>query len=66
MEENNFFAHSQSGFRTKHMTAEQILRLSEECHISFKKQQVVAAIFLDAEAAFDKFSHSGIQYEEKP
>ena len=65
MEENGLFTESQSGFRAKHMTAEQLLRLSEECHLAFKQKKIVAAIFLDAEAAFDKCWHSGIKHKLK-
>ena len=65
MEEKGLFAKSQSGFRRHHMTTEQLLRLSEESHIAFKKKQTVAALFLDAEAAFDKCWHKGICYKLK-
>ena len=65
MEEENLFTSSQSGFRSHHMTAEQLLRLSEQCHNAFKNKQVVASLFLDAEAAFDKCWHSGIKYKLK-
>ena len=65
MEQNQLFSKTQSGFRAKHMTAEQLLRLAEQCSFSFKKQQTVAALFLDAEAAFDKCWHSGIKYKLK-
>ena len=65
MERENLFSMSQSGFRSRHMTAEQILRMSEQCHLAFKKRQVVASLFLDAEAAFDKCWHSGIMYKLK-
>ena len=65
MEENNMFAKSQSGFRRKRMTSEQIFRLTEECHSAFKKQQTTAALFLDAEAAFDRCWHSGIKFKLK-
>ena len=65
MEENNLFAKSQSGFRRHRMTAEQLLRLSEESHMAFQKQQSVAALFLDAEAAFDKCWHNGIRFKLK-
>ena len=51
MEEKSLFTKSQSGFRAKHMTAEQLLRLSENCHLAFKQEQSVASLFLDAEAA---------------
>ena len=47
------------------MTTEQLLRLSEESHSAFKKQQTIAALFLDAEAAFDKCWHNGIRYKLK-
>ena len=65
MEENNLFTKSQSGFRKHRMTTEQLLRLSEEAHVAFGKKQVVAALFLDAEAAFDRCWHQGIQYKLK-
>ena len=65
METNKMFANSQSGFRRKHMTSEQLLRLSEASHTAFKKQQTTAALFLDAEAAFDRCWHSGIRFKLK-
>ena len=65
LEENKMLAATQSGFRRKHMTSEQLLRLSEECHTAFKKQQTTAALFLDAEAAFDRCWHNGIKYKLK-
>ena len=65
MEKNKLFSKSQSGFRRHHMTAEQLLRLSEESHTAFKKKQTVTALFLDAEAAFDKCWHNGIKYKMK-
>ena len=63
LEQKKLFAKSQSGFRAKRMTTEQLLRLSEECHNAFKTQKVTAALFLDAEAAFDKCWHNGIRYK---
>jgi hypothetical protein len=45
------------------MTIDQLLRLVEECHIGFKKGQTTAALFLDAEAAFDKCWHDGVRYK---
>ena len=65
MEQNKLFAKSQSGFRSHRMTTEQLLRLSEECHNGFKQKKVTAALFLDAEAAFDKCWHNGIRYKLK-
>ena len=65
MEEKKMFSNSQSGFRSHRMTTEQLLRLSEQSHIGFKKQQTTAALFLDAEAAFDRCWHNGIRYKLK-
>ena len=65
MEKNDLFAKSQSGFRSHRMTAEQLLRLSEQCHAAFKNKQVVAGLFLDAEAAFDKCWHDGLRFKMK-
>ena len=45
------------------MTTEQLL--AEESHHAFHKKQTVAALFLDAEAAFDKCWHNGIRYKLK-
>ena len=63
MERENLFSPYQSGFRKGHMTAEQLLRLVEESSISIKKRQITAALFLDAEAAFDQAWQDGIRYK---
>ena len=47
LEEKKLFTKSQSGFRKHHMTTEQLLRLAEESHKAFQKQQTIAALFLD-------------------
>lgn len=47
------------------MTAEQLLRLSEETHQAFKEDKTTAALFLDAESAFDRCWHNGIRYKLK-
>ena len=47
------------------MTAEQLLRLTEKSLIAFKNNEQVAALFLDAEAAFDRCWHNGIKYKLK-
>jgi hypothetical protein len=65
LEAKKLLSTTQSGFRSHRMTAEQLLRLSEESHIAFKKHQTVAAVFLDAEAAFDRCWHNGIRYKLK-
>ena len=65
LEEKNMFSNAQSGFRSHRMTSEQLLRLSEESYRAFKKKQTVAALFLDAEAAFDRCWHNGLKYKLK-
>ena len=45
------------------MTSDHLLRLVEESHEGFRKGQVTASLFLDAEAAFDKCWHDGLRYK---
>ena len=63
MERKKMFCVYQSGFRKGRMTAEQHLRLTEESSIAMKKKQITAALFLDAEAAFDQAWQDGIRYK---
>ena len=45
------------------MSSDHLLRLVEESHESFRNGKVSAALFLDAEAAFDKCWHDGLRYK---
>ena len=45
------------------MTTEQLFRLTEDAHSSLKKKGITAALFLDAEAAFDQAWHDAIRYK---
>ena len=45
------------------MTIEQLFRLSEDSFNSLKKRGITAALFLDAEAAFDQAWHDAIRYK---
>ena len=65
MEKNKLFAESQSGFRAGRMTSEHTLNMVESSFTAFKSKQTVAAIFLDAEMAFDKCWQNGIRYKLK-
>ena len=47
------------------MSSDHLLRLVEESHESFREGKVRAALFLDAEAAFDKCWHDGLRYKLK-
>ena len=53
----------QSGYRRGRMTTEQLFRLTEDSYNSMKKKGITAAIFLDAEAAFDQAWHDAIRYK---
>ena len=63
LEQKKLLSPYQSGFRKGRMTTEQLFRLSEDAHSSFKKKGITAALFLDAEAAFDQAWHDGIRYK---
>ena len=63
LEKKNLLSQSQSGFRKGRMTTEQLFRLSEDSHNSLKKRGITAALFLDAEAAFDQAWHDAIRYK---
>ena len=65
MEQNKLFAESQSGFRTGRMTSEHTLHMVENAFSAFKKGEMVASIYLDAEMAFDKCWQNGIRYKLK-
>ena len=63
LEEKKLISPFQSGFRKGRMTSEQLFRLSEGAHTSLKKKGITAALFLDAEAAFDQAWHDAIRYK---
>ena len=63
MEINKLFSPFQSGFRKGHMAPEQLFRLVEETCCNIKEKHITAALFLDAEAAFDKAWHDGIRFK---
>ena len=63
LESEKLLSPSQSGFRKGRMTTEQLFRLSEDAHSFIKKKGITAALFLDAEAAFDQAWHDAIRYK---
>ena len=63
MENKNLYCPYQSGFRKGHMSSEQLLRLVEETSNGIKQRKITAALFLDAEAAFDKAWQDGIRFK---
>ena len=63
LETKKLLSSSQSGFRKGRMTSEQLFRLSEDSMGCMKKKGITAALFLDAEAAFDQAWHDAIRYK---
>ena len=63
LEINGLLTPFQSGYRKGRMTTEQLFRLTEDSYSSMKKKGITAAIFLDAEAAFDQAWHDAIRYK---
>ena len=61
LEKKGLFNKNQSGYRSGKMTSDHLLRLVEESHEGFRKGQVTASLFLDAEAAFDKCWHDRLR-----
>ena len=63
LESKGLFNKNQSGYRRGKMSSDHLLRLIEESHESFREGKVRAALFLDAEAAFDTCWHDGLRYK---
>ena len=63
LESNGYFNKNQSGYRRGKMSSDHLLRLVEESHQGFRDGETTAALFLDAEAAFDKCWHDGVRYK---
>ena len=63
LESNRYFNKNQSGYRRGKMSSDHLLRLVEESHQGFRNGEKTAALFLDAEAAFDKCWHDGVRYK---
>jgi endonuclease/exonuclease/phosphatase (EEP) superfamily protein YafD len=53
----------QFGFRSKHSTVHQVLRITETIIRGFERKEHSAAAFLDISQAFDKVWHKGLLYK---
>jgi hypothetical protein len=54
---------SQFGFRARHSTTLQCMRLTDHVTLNFSNKISTAAVFLDIEKAFDTTWHSGLLYK---
>ena len=65
LEANNILSKHQNGFRPAHSTADNILHIIDNIQHAFLNNQVVAALFLDLKAAFDKVHHTALKIKLK-
>jgi hypothetical protein len=63
IEENGVLDVSQFGFRARHSTTLQCMRLTDQVILNFNNKMSTAAVFLDIEKAFDTTWHSGLLYK---
>jgi hypothetical protein len=61
--ENNLLNASQFGFRARHSTTLQCMRLADHVTLHFNSNMSIAAVFLDIEKAFDTTWHPGLLYK---
>lgn len=57
---NDIIMNEQFGFRKKHSTDQQLLRLTETITRGFNEKRVTGVVFLDIAQAFDKVWHRGL------
>lgn len=62
-EENNILPPEQFGFRAKHSTVHQLLRITNAIAAGFKNNRRTGAVFLDVAKAFDRVWHDGLIYK---
>jgi hypothetical protein len=62
-EENNILHSQQFGFRQKHSTTHQILRIMESISLGFHQNCATGMVLLDIQKAFDSFWHNGILHK---
>lgn len=62
---NNLIMPEQFGFRKKHSTLHQLLRVTETIHNGFRRNMTTGAIFLDVAKAFDRVFFPALLYKLK-
>jgi hypothetical protein len=60
---NNSIPDEQFGFRPKHSTQDQLLRVTEFASVSHERKHVTGAVFLDVAKAFDTGWHAGLVHK---
>jgi hypothetical protein len=62
LEDRDLLNASQFGFRARHSTTLQCMRLTDHVTLHFNNNMSTAAVFLDIEKAFDTTWHPGLLY----
>lgn len=60
IEDKNIIPNFQFGFRRKHATTHQLIRITEDIIENFNRSTQTAAIYMDIEKAFDRVWHDGL------
>lgn len=63
MNEISFIPPHQFGFKPKHSTTHQLLRITELIYKNFEQKKHTLAVFLDITQAFDRVWHEGLIYK---
>jgi hypothetical protein len=63
IDERGLLNKSQFGFRERHSTTLQCMKLTDLVTLNFNNKMSTAAVFLDIEKAFDTTWHSGLLYK---
>lgn len=62
-DKKQLFVPQQFGFRSKHSTAQQIIRLAETISFRFNQDKSTALTLLDLEKSFDSVWHNGLLHK---
>jgi len=63
LQSNNIIINEQFGFRPRHSTVAQLLRITEYIALELNKKRYVAMVLLDLQKAFDSVWHQGLLYK---